>query len=143
MMDCTDNIKFPLLDLTIDDWSKIVDVSEIIFHDVFIYSSSDANFKLYLHNHLLVDDRGNLYKIKDKENLSLLKRIIPFGKKAKLILENLNETIEFNEVKNKVLSNMNKLEINNLNKDFMNKWYSKVLESKSISEMFYEDSSIH
>ena len=137
MMESIDSIKFPLLDLTIDDWSKIVDVSEILFHDVFIYSSSDANFKQYLYNHLLVDDRGNLYKIKDKENLPLLKRIIPFGKKAKIILENLNETIEFNEVKNKVLSNMNKLEINNLNKDFMNKWYSKVLESKSISEMFY------
>ncbi|WP_445457005.1 hypothetical protein [Flavobacterium sp. HNIBRBA15423] len=138
MMDSTDNIKFPLLDLIINDWSKINDVSEILFDDEFIYSSSDTNFKLYLFNHLLVDDNGNLFKIKEKENLPLLKRIIPFGKKAKIIFENLNKTIDFNEVKEMMLSNMSKLEVNDLNKDFINKWYSKIMESKSISEMFWE-----
>lgn len=137
-MESTDNIKFPLLDLTINDWSKISDVSEILFDDEFIYSSSDTNFKLYLFNHLLVDDNGNLFKIKEKENLPLLKRIIPFGKKAKIIFENLNKTIDFNEVKEMMLSNMSKLEVNDLNKDFINKWYSKIMESKSISEMFWE-----
>ncbi|MCK6606874.1 MAG: hypothetical protein L6Q46_01065 [Flavobacterium sp.] len=138
MMEPINKIKFPLLDLTIDNWSKIKDVSEILFDDEFIYSSSNSNFKLFLLNHLLVDDNGNLFKIKSKEDLPLIKRLLPFGRKAKLIFEDLNKTIDFEEVKVIVLSNINNLEVNDLNKDFINKWYSKVLISKSLSEMFWE-----
>ena len=134
-----DEIAFPSLDLTIEDWHGEM-INEILLYNKFLYSSSEKDFNEICLNHILVDVKGNTYQIIKKENLSKWRRYIPFIKKGIFIFKKLEGEKSLDEVKTHVINKIKNIKYNDDKNDkFLAEWIKRVEDSKSIKELLIEN----
>ncbi|QEE50144.1 hypothetical protein FUA48_11290 [Flavobacterium alkalisoli] len=89
--------QFPLIDLSITEWST--DVFPTIIMSADTTRGSNQDFKDHLFGNLLADGNGNLFKIKGREKLASWRRFVPFMETHRYLFEHQSKQVTFNEVK--------------------------------------------
>lgn len=113
-------IEFPAIDLTSKLWTD-ENIMEVTHYDSFFYSSSESDFLEFAKNHLIVDINGRVFKIVNKQNLSVWRKFIPTVAISKLIFEFQNKTISKDEIKKIMLEKVKGLSNNELLSKHINK----------------------
>ena len=135
MMDYIEKIKFPVINLDINDWNGEI-INDVILEGNF-YFGNKRHFDLYYLGHQVVDKEGRVFKIVDKENIQGWKSKIPFLRKDEIIFERIDKLLSINDLKLFYREKIDSIKAtNDEHQNFLEKWKNDVLNVKTFEELF-------
>lgn len=129
-------MKFPAANVSIKSWDENEDYLIYILEDEFIYTTNPKIYQDYFLNNLFVDSNGDIYKLIDRKlpnSFRQILRFIPNFCKVELIFKPTKDKMTIEQVKQHILSQLNKLN-NDTNKV---EWIDKVKNAKSYEEIIF------
>ncbi len=130
-----ENIKFPVLNVSMNDWKEFDTVLELTFDNEFYYSTDDEFFNTYMLGHEYVDCNGNIYLVKGKIAVNKIIDRIFLRRKARIIFERKDKKINIEELSKFVIKQLQKY---NIAGEMEESLIKKVKCIKSIEEMIKE-----
>lgn len=128
-------MKFPIANITIENWNPNEDYLLYILMDPFIYKDDEKLFRDYFFNYKFVDSNGDIYRLVDRRlPTSLWRRTLKFLPnifKIELIFTKTNERMDIEAVRNFIIRQVGKLSEKDLAKD----WIKLIKNAKTISEI--------
>ncbi len=123
-------IKFPAIDVTIENWNS-EDINEVILFDTYFYNKSDKVFHIYRMNHTIIDSDGSVFKIVGVGSLKTWQYYFPFFIKRKMFFHDCKEKIPLEDLRSIILKKIADIEENN----FKLEWKKNVEEAKNFNDL--------
>ena len=129
--DIMTNINFPMIYVSDEKWDTEKDYDSIVLYDKYIHSTDEEYFKNDFYNNSFVDCDGVVFKVVDRQFPSRMRQIlrfIPTVCKVEIIFEKTGKRMTVEEVRSKILSRLEKLDLD----ESLNDWIMSVKNAKTI-----------
>lgn len=128
-------MKFPVANISIDNWDSNEDYLLYVLMDPFIYRDDEKLYRDYFFNYKFVDSNGDIYRLVDRKlPTSLWMRVfkfIPNVFKIELIFTKTNERMDIELVRNFIIKQIGKLS----DQDSASDWIKQIKNAKTITEI--------
>ena len=129
-------MKFPAVNVSIENWDKNEDYLIYVLENEFIYTTNNELFQKYFLDNLFVDSDGSIYKLIDRKLPSSFKQIfsfIPNFCKVELVFKRTEDKMTKEQVRQHILKQLDKLD-NDKNKV---EWIDKVKSAETFEEIIF------
>lgn len=133
----TDSIKqmimkpeFPIVQIEIKNWNLNLMI-ELFRFDEFYYSNDDNFYYDYIHEKKFLDSNGRIFLARERVKVKSFWSKLGIGKKYRIIYNETKEQWNFDEVKNFLISKVNKLPF----QEGRNEWLNSLERAKTIKQL--------
>lgn len=137
MKDISKQPEYPCFDITNE--SKDVELFSALQRNL-LYSIAPEVEKYWL-NHLLVDCKGDVYKVVGVESLGWWRRFVPFAAKSKLLTEYTGDRVGLDELRAHMIKRYDSLDWENSEyQEIYESFREKIIKAKDFKELMYYES---